>query len=89
MRGVLAGRSSVGRLFVFAHVQAGYIDPGFKGTITLELVNASSKRQEFKRGDRIAQVSFDWLDRPAAEPYHGRYAGQREPGESQFEHGEL
>lgn len=35
---VLDGKSSMGRLFVTAHVTAGYGDPGFNGQYTLECV---------------------------------------------------
>ena len=35
---VLDGKSSIGRLFVTAHVTAGYGDPGFDGQYTLEVV---------------------------------------------------
>lgn len=35
---VLDGKSSLGRLFITAHVTAGYGDPGFDGQYTLEVV---------------------------------------------------
>lgn len=35
---VLDGKSSLGRLFMTAHVTAGYGDPGFNGQYTLEVV---------------------------------------------------
>ena len=88
LRGELSGRSSVARLFVAVHCTGGYIDPGFEGTITFELMNESASRRQFKAGDRLAQVSFTWLDRPARNPYRGRYFGQRGPTESRFEHGD-
>jgi dCTP deaminase len=34
---VLDGKSSIGRLFISVHETAGYIDPGFRGQITLEV----------------------------------------------------
>jgi dCTP deaminase len=33
------GRSSLGRLGLIIHSTAGFIDPGFEGTITLEMTN--------------------------------------------------
>ena len=36
----LEGKSSLGRLGLLIHSTAGYIDPGFDGTITLELSNS-------------------------------------------------
>ncbi len=35
---ILDGKSSIGRLFCFVHVTAGYGDPGFDGQYTLEVV---------------------------------------------------
>ena len=37
----LEGKSSLGRLGLLIHSTAGYIDPGFDGTITLELSNVA------------------------------------------------
>jgi len=36
--GCVDGKSSLGRLFASSHVTAGYIDPGYRGQITLEVV---------------------------------------------------
>src|SRR5438270_7608811 len=33
------GKSSLGRLGLMVHITAGFIDPGFHGEVTLELVN--------------------------------------------------
>ncbi len=63
------GKSSWGRKFLLAHSTAGYVDPGFCGTITLELVNLSAVSQIVATGDRIAQMSFHWVDQPVARPY--------------------
>lgn len=35
---IIDGKSSIGRLFCFVHVTAGYGDPGFDGQYTLEVV---------------------------------------------------
>jgi dCTP deaminase len=35
---IVDGKSSIGRLFCFVHVTAGYGDPGFDGQYTLEVV---------------------------------------------------
>lgn len=39
LKASLDGKSSLGRLGLLVHATAGYIDPGFRGTITLELSN--------------------------------------------------
>jgi dCTP deaminase len=83
--GELAGRSSVGRMFIAVHVTAGYIDPGFEGTLTLEIVNLGSVDRVLTAGTRIAQVSFTRLTKPALRPYRGRYQGQVEPTASRLD----
>lgn len=70
------GRSSVGRLGVFVQ-NAGWIDPGFEGQITLELYNAGSAAVELTAGMRIAQIVFAETSTPVQKPYRGKYVGQR------------
>jgi len=69
------GRSSVGRLGVMVHVTAGYIDPGFKGNITLELFNCSDKPFQLNFGDYLCQIVFETLSSPCKHPYDGKYQG--------------
>lgn len=69
------GRSSIGRMGLFIQ-NAGWIDPGFKGRITLELYNANSTAIQVKAGRRICQLVFCKMDNPAKNPYHGKYQGQ-------------
>lgn len=70
------GRSSLGRLGIFVQ-NAGWVDPGFEGEITLELFNASRFSIELHSGDRIAQLVFAKMERSADKPYGGKYNGQR------------
>lgn len=69
------GRSSVGRLGVMVHVTAGYIDPGFKGNITLELFNCSDKPFQLCFGDCLCQIVFETLSSPCLNGYDGKYQG--------------
>lgn len=69
------GRSSIGRLGVMIHVTAGYIDPGFKGNITLELFNCSDKPFQLNFGDCLCQIVFETLSSPCKQPYDGKYYG--------------
>lgn len=69
------GRSSVGRLGVMVHVTAGYIDPGFKGNITLELFNCSNKPFQLNFGDCLCQIVFETLSSPCLNGYDGKYQG--------------
>lgn len=72
---LLTGRSSVGRQGVIIHKTAGWIDPGFEGTITLEVLNFSNELVNFNVGDRIGQLVFFKLDQPS-QGYDGQYQGQ-------------
>ena len=65
----LEGKSSLGRIGLQVHQTAGYIDPGFKGQITLELLNVTNRPIELVPGMPIGQLSFEFLDQPCKHPY--------------------
>ncbi len=69
------GRSSLGRMGLFIQ-NAGWVDPGFKGEITLELFNANRCAIELRAGRRVGQLVFAKMDRQAQNPYRGKYQGQ-------------
>ena len=69
------GRSSLGRMGLFIQ-NAGWVDPGFKGEITLELFNANRCAIELRAGRRVGQLVFAAMDAPAQTPYSGKYQGQ-------------
>ncbi len=70
------GRSSLGRMGLFIQ-NAGWVDPGFKGEITLELFNANRCAIELKAGRRVGQLVFAEMDDHALNPYNGKYQGQK------------
>ncbi len=70
------GRSSIGRLGLFIQ-NAGWVDPGFEGNITLELYNANSLPIKLHAGRRICQLVFCKMDQAAENPYKGKYQGQK------------
>lgn len=70
------GRSSLGRMGLFIQ-NAGWVDPGFKGEITLELYNANKCAIELKAGRRVGQLVFAEMDEDARNPYNGKYQGQK------------
>ena len=70
------GRSSLGRIGLFIQ-NAGWVDPGFSGEITLELYNANRCAIELQAGRRIGQLVFAQMDQEAKHPYNGKYQGQR------------
>lgn len=69
------GRSSLGRIGLFIQ-NAGWVDPGFQGEITLELFNANRCAIELKAGRRVGQLVFAEMDAAALHPYQGKYQGQ-------------
>lgn len=69
------GRSSIGRIGLFIQ-NAGWVDPGFEGRITLELYNASSLPIKLQAGKRICQLVFCKMDGVADAPYQGKYQKQ-------------
>ena len=71
------GRSSIGRIGLFIQ-NAGWVDPGFHGSITLELYNANRLPIRLQAGRRICQIVLARMDRPAASPYSGKYQFQRD-----------
>ena len=70
------GRSSLGRLGLFIE-NAGWVDAGFEGNITLEFYNANSRPLKIYPGMRICQLVFARMETPAEKPYRGKYQGQR------------
>jgi dCTP deaminase len=72
------GRSSIGRIGLFVQ-NAGWVDPGFEGELTLELYNANRLPIRLIAGRRICQLVFARMDGPASTPYRGKYQGQRKP----------
>jgi dCTP deaminase len=80
----LEGKSSLGRLGLVIHSTAGYIDPGFEGTITLELSNVANLPIVLSPGMAIGQVSFMRMSTPVDRPYGtpglgSKYQGQCDP----------
>lgn len=80
----IEGRSSMGRLGLIVHSTAGFIDPGFSGTITLELANLAPLPIQLRPGLSVAQLCVVPLSSPAARPYGSdglgsKYQGQRGP----------
>lgn len=78
------GKSSWGRRGLLVHATAGFIDPGFRGDITLELANIGREPLRLVPGMAISQVSFHELSTPARRPYGSpglgsHYQGQRGP----------
>jgi deoxycytidine triphosphate deaminase len=84
--------SSLGRLGLIVHATAGFVDPAFKGTLTLEITNFNSVPIVLRPGLPIAQLSLMALDQPAERPYGhpdlgSHYQDQVDATESRYEGG--
>ena len=80
----LEGKSSLGRLGLLTHSTAGFVDPGFKGHVTLELANVSNLPIKLWPGMKVGQLCFFQLSSASETPYgsekyNNRYQGQRGP----------
>lgn len=87
--GRLEGKSSLGRLGIIIHATAGYLDPGNRLKLTLELSNIGSLPVKLFYKMPIAQMSFSPLSSACETPYGARslgskYYGAQEPQVSQM-----
>src|ERR687895_550800 len=78
----LEGRSSLGRLGLLIHSTAGYVDPGWEGTLTLELSNVANLPIKLYDGMKIGQISFQRLTSAAEVPYGDARIGSRYRGQT-------
>lgn len=84
------GKSSLGRLGLLVHITAGFIDPGFKGKITLEMYNLNNRPILLRAGKPICQLGMTRLSCPAEFPYghpklNSKYQDQREVTGSRYD----
>jgi dCTP deaminase len=77
----IEGKSSLGRLGLIVHATAGFVDPGFSGTLTLEITNLTRVPIMLYAGLPIAQLSFMGLDAPALRPYGSEALGSHYQGQ--------
>lgn len=52
----IEGKSSLGRLGLIVHATAGFVDPGFSGSLTLEITNFNSVPIVLRAGLPIARL---------------------------------
>lgn len=89
MVGRLEGKSSLGRIGLIIHATAGYLDPGNKLKMTLELHNIANLPIKLYYKMPIAQMSFTPLSSKAEQIYgetklNSKYFGARKPQASQY-----
>jgi dCTP deaminase len=89
LAGELTGKSSIGRLGLQVHATAGFFDPGFNGTATLEISNLARVPIKLWPDMLIAQMRFVSLSRPSEWAYghesrNSHYQGQSGPTPSRL-----
>jgi dCTP deaminase len=85
----LEGKSSLGRIGILIHSTAGYVDPGWRGHLTLELSNVAKLPVTLYYRMKIGQISFHRLTSPVDQLYGSaglgsKYQDQREPTASRY-----
>lgn len=91
IRAKVEGKSSLGRLGLFVHVTAGFIDPGFEGSLVLELV--ATRPIKIYPDMKICQIEFarvegeieESYDQKAGSKYHGQISVQESLMHKNFE----
>lgn len=80
------GKSSLARLGLAVHVTGGFIDPGFTGQVTLEIVNLAPWTILLRPGMPVCQIAFQRLESSPRLGYEstGRYQGQQGATESRY-----
>ena len=82
------GRSSLGRLGIIVHSTAGFVDPGFSGTITQEISNINRLPVALYPDMRVCQLAFLQMSSAAEMPYNkkpfSKYQNQVLPEESRL-----
>lgn len=83
----IEGKSSIARLGVELHQTGGWIDAGFRGSITLEMCNANQRPVRVYAGMPVGQLVFYETER-AARPYSrksdAKYLDQRQATLSRY-----
>lgn len=69
--GHLEGRSSMARQGLTVHAAAGLVDPGFKGHLVFELLNAGEMPLKLYPLMRVAKIAFYKTEK--TKPYEGDY----------------
>lgn len=87
--GQIIGKTSLARIGVSVCQTSGFIQPGFKGKLTLELLNLTNRPIELVPKMKIAQIVFYRLEEPAtclygSPKHHHHYQGTTETAAADF-----
>lgn len=86
--GRVEGVSSLARIGLLVHITSGFIDPNFKGNITLEIVNMNRYPIVLEDGCRICQLVVEKLETPNEREYSystNHYQDQAKTTPSKYE----
>jgi len=72
----VGGKSGLGRLGLVVHVTAGFIDPGYNGNITLEMVNLNPNPLRLYAGMYICQLKLLQGSQQCELPYGAKRGSQ-------------
>ena len=78
----IEGKSSLGRIGLLIHSTAGYVDPGWRGNLTLELSDVANLPIALYYGMKIGQISFFRMSSAVERPYGSRELGSKYQGQS-------
>jgi len=73
----IEGKSSLGRVGLLIHSTAGYVDPGWKGKLTLELSNVANLPITIYPGMPIGKLVFHELSTSSERPYGSPELGSK------------
>ena len=85
----IEGKSSLARYGLLIHSTAGFVDPGWRGKLTLEFSNVGVLGITLYYGMKIGHISFTRLSTPADNPYgsevlRSKYQDQVGPATSRY-----
>lgn len=77
--GLIQTKGTLARLFVFVNCADGQVDPGYEGTLTFELFNASPFNIRIRRLEKIANLYIFKTSCKNIKKYNGKYGGNSKP----------
>ncbi|NPA86740.1 MAG: dCTP deaminase [Candidatus Diapherotrites archaeon] len=83
----LNGRSSIARLGLIVHTSAGWVDPGYEGHLTLEILNVNSVPVKLYPTTPVAQLTFfemESVETPYNKRKKSKYVGEKGATESRI-----
>jgi len=78
----LEGKSSLARIGLLVHSTAGYVDPGWRGHLTLHVSNLAKFPVTLYYGMKIGQISFLRLTSPVENLYGSAKLGSKYQGQT-------